>query len=616
MLITRSRTRSERAVAAAVTMALVVAGSVALGAGPAVAADEDLRFGVTSEVPLQDYSSTLLQDISTHSLFSFSSSPNLITVVDSDTLAVRTTYPVPGAVDALTLGTEDQRLYVASRSAGTITGVDIFSGAPVYHASVSRPSTIIADDGLDLLWAYSKDNGTITGMDSVDGAAIGDPITIGKNATSFAVDRSTHTLYVTTQFAHELIIIDGHTQQITRRVPLESIPQAVVVDRDTHVAFVAWSSSVARVDPDPEVPLQVFETGVWSDSLVLDPTSDDVMLVDTDNGILAALDPETGVVLRHGDVPTYSRVMFDESGERLFVPNLQERSIAVLTRGTPATITSTELGGKPQHTVPFASPALIADGPGPITWSIVGRTGLGLSIDEHTGIVSGTPTYRGTFAFTVRAGNTFGYDDLLVSITIAEQPKTKPTVGHYRFVMPQIKGASIAGGVDGSTGYPAPTFTATGLPKGVTMNSGGGLDGMPKQVGLFRVRVTAKNSSGSTTKVLPMRILGQDWSTVYVNFGYSRTTLNSENRKELRTLARSIRKTATMQNYDLYGLAPNTKHKSKDLKRAKKRAWAMAKYLRHVGLDWKPTYHYEVERDYSKYHSYGSSTAAVLYTYK
>ena len=148
------------------------------------------------------------------------------------------------------------------------------------------------------------------------------------------------------------------------------------------------------------------------------------------------------------------------------------------------------------------------------------------------------------------------------------------------------------------------------------MNSGGGLDGMPKQVGLFRVRVTAKNSSGSTTKVLPMRILGQDWSTVYVNFGYSRTTLNSENRKELRTLARSIRKTATMQNYDLYGLAPNTKHKSKDLKRAKKRAWAMAKYLRHVGLDWKPTYHYEVERDYSKYHSYGSSTAAVLYTYK
>ena len=72
---------------------------------------------------------------------------------------------------------------------------------------------------------------------------------------------------------------------------------------------------------------------------------------------------------------------------------------------------------------------LIAKGTAPITWSIVsGALPEGLSLNEDTGEISGTPAGEGTEVFTVMAVNDLGEDIKEFSITIAKAPETEYAV--------------------------------------------------------------------------------------------------------------------------------------------------------------------------------------------
>ena len=75
------------------------------------------------------------------------------------------------------------------------------------------------------------------------------------------------------------------------------------------------------------------------------------------------------------------------------------------------------------------SEALTADGTEPITWSIRGGAlPDGLTLDETTGKISGTPTAAGTASFTVKAENRAGSDTKELSITIAKAAPAEHTV--------------------------------------------------------------------------------------------------------------------------------------------------------------------------------------------
>ena len=75
------------------------------------------------------------------------------------------------------------------------------------------------------------------------------------------------------------------------------------------------------------------------------------------------------------------------------------------------------------------SHTLSATGTTPITWGIdSGNLPAGLTLDEATGEISGTPTAAGTASFTVKAENSAGSDTKELSIAIAKAAPTEHTV--------------------------------------------------------------------------------------------------------------------------------------------------------------------------------------------
>jgi hypothetical protein len=57
-----------------------------------------------------------------------------------------------------------------------------------------------------------------------------------------------------------------------------------------------------------------------------------------------------------------------------------------------------------------------------------------------------------------------------------------------------------------ATGYPAPSFSASGLPTGVTLNSSGVLSGSVTKAGTYTFTITASSSAGVTTQSFTLKI--------------------------------------------------------------------------------------------------------------
>ena len=74
------------------------------------------------------------------------------------------------------------------------------------------------------------------------------------------------------------------------------------------------------------------------------------------------------------------------------------------------------------------SQTLTATGTAPITWSIDGGLPAGLSLNEDTGEISGTPTADGTAKFTVKATNSAGSNTKELSIMIAKAAPAEYTI--------------------------------------------------------------------------------------------------------------------------------------------------------------------------------------------
>jgi hypothetical protein len=124
----------------------------------------------------------------------------------------------------------------------------------------------------------------------------------------------------------------------------------------------------------------------------------------------------------------------------------------------------------------------------------------GLTVNPTTGAITGTPTTAGTFPYTVMITDNAGCGTASQSCSITVNP---PPTANCAAINSAVQGVAITPvTLVGSGGCGGPyTFSATGLPAGVTMSPSGTISGTPTVSGTFPYTVTVKDSCGNTGTV-------------------------------------------------------------------------------------------------------------------
>ena len=179
--------------------------------------------------------------------------------------------------------------------------------------------------------------------------------------------------------------------------------------------------------------------------------------------------------------------------------------LKVKTNASTATAPTITTGSLPDgETGAVYNTTLDAKGTSPLTWSASGLPD-GLTLNETSGKLAGSPKASGTFTIVVTVENSAGNDTREYSLTIAEKNKlnapkittermTDATEGTAYAFQFEAEGSNVT--------WTATWKTLTGL----TLTPDGVLRGTPERSGTYNITVKAKNAAGTDYANLTLRV--------------------------------------------------------------------------------------------------------------
>jgi uncharacterized delta-60 repeat protein len=181
------------------------------------------------------------------------------------------------------------------------------------------------------------------------------------------------------------------------------------------------------------------------------------------------------------------------------------------TGSAPLTLTVSKNPGAPTITsaltasgelnIPFSYQITASNSP---TSYSASNLHTGLTIDTATGLISGTPFIAGSRNVTITASNALGTDTQTLVLFIGAVPVITPPTTASAYTSASVTWQVTATG-------PATSFTATGLPAGLSINTSTGLISgtAPATTGNSAFQVTALNALGTATQTFNLAVFDQ-----------------------------------------------------------------------------------------------------------
>jgi Malectin domain/Putative Ig domain/Beta-1,3-glucanase len=361
---------------------------------------------------------------------------------------------------------------------GLISGTPTTAGTST--VTVTAKDTTGASGSATFTWTVGS--GTVTGGVQINaGGAAAAPFVADEDFTGGAVAAVTHTITTTgvTNPAPQAVYQTNRYGNFNYTIPGLTAGGSYTVR--LHFAEEYWTTAGSRT----------FNVSINGTQVL---TTFDIFAT-AGGEYIAVVEPFTATASSTGTITLQFVSVKD---------NAQVNGIEVLPNGgTANTVTVTNPGNQTTTVGTAASLQIHASDSASGQTLTYSATGLpaGLSINSTTGLISGTPTTAGTSSVTVTAKDTTGASGSATftwtvgsgtgnMVTVTNPGTQSSTVGTAASL--QISASDSASGQ-------TLTYSATGLPAGLSINSGTGLiTGTPTTAGTSTVTVTATDTTGAS----------------------------------------------------------------------------------------------------------------------
>lgn len=166
-----------------------------------------------------------------------------------------------------------------------------------------------------------------------------------------------------------------------------------------------------------------------------------------------------------------------------------------LTVSPRVTVNTSSLPAGVAGTAYPATPVDVAWGVAPYSTSVIGLP-AGLSFDGVN--ITGTPTVAGTFTVSINTADSLGVLAASAPLTLTV---SAPAISSFSANLPSgTVGTAYTGTLSASGGYGALSYSATGLPAGLTL-TGNTISGTPTTAGTSTLSLTVTDSLGTSSSI-------------------------------------------------------------------------------------------------------------------
>jgi hypothetical protein len=274
------------------------------------------------------------------------------------------------------------------------------------------------------------------------------------------------------------------------------------------------------------------------------------------NGALPAglsLNPATGAISGKPTAPGTAVFRVNVSdAENPSVSASQGLNIAVTV--APLAITTVSVLPGLTSGMPYSVKLAADGGLTPYTWSITqGSLPAGLKLHAATGVISGTPTSGSGSTFTAEVSDAQNPPATAsATFSLSANTVTVSSLGDQTTIAGTAVSLQIAAS-DSAAGQ-ALTYSATGLPAGLSISSSGLISGTPTTPGPYNVTVTATDGTGASGSATFTWTVNPAANTVTVTNPGPQTTI--QNGEVILQIAASDSAAGQALTYSATGLPP------------------------------------------------------------
>lgn len=178
-----------------------------------------------------------------------------------------------------------------------------------------------------------------------------------------------------------------------------------------------------------------------------------------------------------------------------------------ISAGTPIIVSNQTIVGA--SNIPFyRRPALSGESYRPVTsWAATGLPAWA-SLNASTGAITGTPPSLQSVTITLTVTGPGGADTETATISISQAAPIITSGQSFSGTVTSGSGIAFNGQIttQDAANRPVSSWSATGLPPGLSINSAGSVSGFPSQAGEFTAAITATGPGGSDTESVSFSI--------------------------------------------------------------------------------------------------------------
>ncbi|MEY9853487.1 YVTN family beta-propeller protein [Leifsonia sp. EB41] len=343
------------------------------------------------------------------------SDPVSVTVIDEGKRTTVGSIPVSSGVTRIAVDSTRHVIYAVDSTKNTLSVIDDVSGSVTRVVPLAfRPCGIAVDTQRNVVYLTDFAGAAVYIVDGSSGTVTGS-IPTDTDPEYVAVNETTGVVYAETGshgFAGDVDVLDPASRTVTARVPVQW-SQQMVVNPVTNRVYIPTGLAVAILDGATNTGSSLLPTN-WAgttgvDLVAVNPATDDVAYltpngadaIDMAKGIdptvtqelpelyhpqAAAIDPVTGDMLVTDNTNYYYRVEF--YAPMAFVSDPPASTL--VPEKQFSTVVTTNSTVSPTYTVTS------------------GALPTGLQLNSTTGVLSGVPTARGAFTFTITCADQWG----------------------------------------------------------------------------------------------------------------------------------------------------------------------------------------------------------------